>query len=106
MRQVIDELEAVAHRMAVDAVDELEVDVVDRRAVAEAVDQVQRRAADALDRRQAQLHRAGRHVHRLRAELERALVRLVRILDAKRHAAGRRAVLGGEVRTRRSPARG
>ena len=85
-------------RMAIDAVDELEVDVVDRRAVAEAVDQVQRRAADALDRRQPQLHRAGRHVDRLRAELERAPVRLVRVAHAKRHAARRRPVLGGEVR--------
>ena len=39
-------LESVADRMAVDACDPFEVDVVDRLAVFEAVDQVQRRAAD------------------------------------------------------------
>ena len=84
--------------MAIDAGDEVEVDVVDRRAVAETVDQVQRRAADAFDRRQAQFHRARLRVHRLRAELERAPVRLLRILDAEGHAARRRPVLGGEIR--------
>ena len=76
---------------------ELEVDVVDALAVLEAVDQVQRRAADAADRRQAQLHRPGRHLDRLRAQLERARVGLVRILHAKRQRAGARPVLGGEV---------
>ena len=77
---------------------ELEVDVVDRAAFLEAIDQVERRAADALDRRQAQLHRPGRDVERLGAGLEREPIGLVRVLDAKRQAAGRRAVLGGEVR--------
>ncbi|SOY73835.1 protein of unknown function (plasmid) [Cupriavidus taiwanensis] len=95
--QVVDQLEAVADRVAVDALDELEVDVIDRLAFLEAVDQVQRRAADALDRRQAQLHRAGRDLDGLRAQCQRARVGLVRILDAESHAAGARAVLGGKV---------
>ena len=99
-------LQAVADRVAIDAGEELEVDVVDRLAVLEAVDQVERRAADALDGRQAQLHRPGRHLERLRAELERARVGLVRIADAKREAARRRSVLGGEVGRRSSSARG
>ena len=97
VRQVIERLQAVADRAPIDAGQELEVDVVDRLAVLEAVDQVERRAADALDRRQAQLHRPGRHLERLRAELERARVGLVRIADAKGEPARRRPVLGGEV---------
>ena len=98
--EVIDELQAVPHRMAVHAVDELEVDVVDRPALAMAVDQVQRRAADTLDRRQAQLHRAGRDLDRLGAQLQCAGIGQRRVLDPKRHAAGRWAMLGSEVRGR------
>jgi len=98
VRQVVDHLQAVAGRAAVDALDELEVDVVDGLAVLVAVDQVDRHAADALDRGQAQLHRAGGNVDGLRAERQRALVGLVRVLHAEREAAGRRAVFGREVR--------
>jgi hypothetical protein len=98
--EVVDQLEAVPARMALHAVQELEVDVVDRLAVLEAVDQVERRAADALDRGQAQLHRTGGDLHRLRAQFERARIRPVRVLNAKRHGARRRPVLGREVRRR------
>ena len=97
VREVVHQLQAVACRVAVDALEELEVDVVDRLAVLEAVDEVERRAADALDRRQAQLHRAGRYFDRLRAELQRAVVGLVRVLDPEGQAAGRGAVLAREV---------
>ena len=83
--------------MAVHAVDEFEVDVVDALAVFKTVDQVQRRAANALDRRQAQLHDAGRNVHRLRAHFQRAAIGFVRVFHTKRHAAGTRAMLGGKV---------
>jgi hypothetical protein len=98
VRQVVDQPQAVALGMAVDAVDELEVDVVDALAVLEAVDQVQRRAADALDGRQAQFHRPGRDLHRLRAALQRQRVGLVRVAHAKGQATGAGAVFGGEVR--------
>ncbi|MNX94836.1 hypothetical protein D3C86_1270830 [compost metagenome] len=98
MGQVIDDLQAGTDRMAVHTFDEHEVDVIDRAAFAETVDQVQRRTADAFDRRQVQLHRAGFDVDRLGAEFQGTLVGLLRILDAKRHAAHRRTVLGREVR--------
>ena len=97
VRQVVDDLQPVARRMARHAGHPFEVDVVDALAVFEAVDQVQRRAADALDRRQPQLHRPGGDLDRLRAELERARIGLVRILDAKRQRTRARAVLGREV---------
>jgi hypothetical protein len=94
---VIDRAQPVAARVAVHAREEFEVDVVDAAAVLEPVDLVERRAADALDRRQPQLHRAGGHVDGLRTELERAGVGLVRILHAERKRAGRRPMLGCEV---------
>lgn len=95
--QVVDDLEAGALRVAVHAFDEHKVDVIDRAAFAEAVDPVQRRAADALDGRQVQFHRPGFDMDRLGAQLERAVVGLLRVLDAERHAAHRRAMLGRKV---------
>ena len=97
MRQVVDQLQAVAHRVTVHAVEKHKIDVVDRLAFFKPVNQVQRRAADALDGGQVQLHRAGLDFNRLRAEFEGALVGHVRILDPKGHAAGAGAVFGGEV---------
>ncbi len=97
MRQVIDDREAAAGRVAVDAFDEVEVDVVDRRAVFVAVDQVDGRAADALDGGQAQLHRPGRDLDRLGALLECAVVGEMRIMHTERHAARARAMLAREV---------
>ena len=76
---------------------ELEIDVVDALAVFVAVDQVQRRAANALDRRQAKLHRPGRNLDRLSALFQRQLVGFVRIGHPEGHAAGAGAVLLGEV---------
>jgi hypothetical protein len=101
VRQVVDHAKAmpcrVARRRVLVLGQELEVDVVDALAVLVAVDQVQRRAADALDRRQPQLHRPGRDVHRLRATLDRQRIGLVRVAHAKRQAAGAGPVLGGEI---------
>ena len=97
VRQVVNQLEAVAGRVAVHAALKHKINVVDRLAVLEPVDQVQRRAANALDGGQVQLHRPGLDFNRLRAEFKRATVSQVRILHAKRHAAGARAMLGGKV---------
>ena len=97
VRQVVDLFQAVAPGALGHALQPLEVDVVDGLAVLEAVDQVQRRAAYALDGRQAQLHGAGGDLDGLRAQLQRALVGAVRVLHAERQAAGRGAVLGAEV---------
>src|SRR5574337_1943034 len=97
VRQVVDRPQAVAGRTAVDPGHELEVDVVDRLAVLEPVDQVQRRTADPLDRRQAQLHRAGGNVDRLGTELERTRVGAVRIAHPEGERARAGSVLGGEV---------
>ena len=95
--QVVDELQARPHRMTLHAFDEIEVDVIDRRALTKPVDQVQRRTANALDCRQTQLHRARGDFNRLRAQLQRTVVGFLRILDPKRHTAHRRAVLSREV---------
>ena len=97
VREVVHHLQADAARMPVHAREEGEVDVVDGLAVLEAVDQVQRRAADALDRRQAQLHRPGRDVDGLRAQFQRPVVCLVGVLHAEGQAAGRGPVLRREI---------
>ena len=97
VRQVVNQRQAVAHRVAVYAVQKNKINVVDRLAFFKAVNQVQRRAADALDGGQVQLHRAGLDFNRLRAEFECALVGQMRILHPKRHAAGAGAVFGGKV---------
>ncbi len=95
--QVIDLEETASLRVPVDAIEELEIDVIDGGAALITVDQVQRRSADALDGRQAELHRAGRNIDRLSAQLERAVVGFVRVAYAKRHAAGRRTVFLREI---------
>ena len=95
--QVVNQLQAVAHRVVVHPVDKVKVNVVDRLAVFETVNQVQRRAANAFDGRQPQLHRAGGNVDRLGTQRQRAVVGVVRVLDPKRHAAGTGPVFGGKV---------
>lgn len=107
VRQVVDVGEAVADRVRVRAGDRLEVDVIDAdvadgarlRAVlaAPAVDEVDQRIADALDRRDVQLHRAGLVVEAPCAEFQRVLVRLRGILHAERDRADRRAVQAREA---------
>ncbi|MCY1451932.1 hypothetical protein D9M71_688220 [compost metagenome] len=95
--EVVDDFQAGTHRVTVHALDELEVDIVDRAAFFVAVDQVQRRTANTLDRRQAQLHRAGFDFHRLGTQFQGAGVGLMGVAHAERHTTYRRAVFGGEV---------
>ena len=95
--QVVHRTQAYASWMAVDPRQPLEVDVVDALAVLIAVDQVQRRAADAFDGWQAQLHRAGWNLDRLRAQRQRSVVGLVSVAHPEGQAAGRWPVLGGKV---------
>ena len=77
-----------------------EVDVVDRQALAVvigiAVDQIDDRPADAADRGNAQLHRPGLDLHRLRPAGEQFVISLLRIADAETHATGRGSMLARE----------
>src|SRR5471030_2002853 len=59
VRQVIDVSEADALGGVLDAGQELEIDVVDAAALAVAIDQVDQRIADALDRGDVELHRSN-----------------------------------------------
>ena len=97
VRHVVDALEAVAGRVAVHAVDEFKVDVVDAFAVFKPVDQIQGRAANAFDGGQAQLHGAGGHIDRLCAQFEGSRIRQVRVFHPKRQRASARPVLGSKV---------
>ena len=73
------------------AVSGTEIDIVDR-VLAVAVDQIDQAAADPLDRRDVQLHRADLAVHRLGAEPDRPVIGRSRVLDAERDRADRRPV--------------
>ena len=64
---VVDEGEAMSRWVSIHPIDEFKVDVVDAFAVFKAVDQVKRRAANALDCGQTQLHGTGRDIDRLSA---------------------------------------
>jgi hypothetical protein len=97
VREVVDDLEAVTRWVAVHALDEFKIDVVDALAVFVTVDQVQRCATNAFDGGQAQLHRAGGHVHGLGPHFQGAGIGLVRILHTKSQRARARAVLGSKV---------
>ncbi len=94
---MIDHIEATAFGMPVYAVKKNEIDVVNSIAFLVSIDEIQRRTTNALNRRQSQLHRAGRDFDRLRAMLQRSGVGVMCVFDPKRHAAGTRAVLLGEV---------
>ena len=73
----------------------VEINIVDR-AVAIAVDEVDEAAADPLDRRDVQFHRPELAVHRLGAELDRAVVGRGGVLDAERDRADRGPVQARE----------
>src|SRR6266403_267592 len=78
----------------------LEVHVVDRVAVivlGVAVDEVDERVADALDRRDAQLARPGAALDAPGAALDELVVRRGGVLYAERHRADARAVAAGKV---------
>src|SRR3990167_9004198 len=97
VREVVDQVQAVAHGAAVHAYDEFKVDVADGLAVFKPVDQIQRRTTNALDGGQAQFHGAGGDLDWLGAQLQCAVVSLVRILHTEGQATGRRATLGTKV---------
>src|SRR5206468_7895867 len=85
VRQMIDELEAVTWGMTIRApLNKLKVNVVDGFAVFKAINQIQRRAANALDGGQVQLHRPGGYFNRLRPQFQGALIGVVRVFDTKR----------------------
>src|ERR1700730_10742128 len=69
---------------------------------APAVDEVDQAVAHALDRRDVQFHRPGTGVEAPGSELERAPIRVGRILDPQRDRADRRSVLAGGARGRRN----
>ena len=94
--EMVDVREADALRRTRRAGQPLEVDVVDARPFSVTIDEIERRAPDRADRRQAQLHRAGRQVDRLGAEFERTRISMLGIGDTERHAASPRPVLLGE----------
>ena len=86
VRQMVDLREPGALGAALLAGQPSEVDVVDGQVAVVAgitVDQVDQRIADALDRRNVELHRPGLARHRPGAELDGAPVRGGGILDAK-----------------------
>ena len=93
VRQMIDSSEPASLGVPVHALEELEIDVVDRIAFLVSIDEIQRCAANAFDGRQTQLHRTGRDVEWLCTELQGARIGQVGVPDAKRHAAGRGTVL-------------
>ena len=86
--QVIDDVETAAFRMAVDTVEIHEINVVEGGAILEAVDQVDRRAANALDGRQAKFGNAGLGLDRLGALFQGQLVGGLGVADAEAHAGG------------------
>ena len=92
MGQMIDLFEPASLRLSVGALKELEVNIVDRLPFFVSIDQIQRCAANALDRRQFELHGAGRDIDRLRALFQNGRIGFLRIANAKRHAACCRAV--------------
>ena len=97
--QVVDDFQARAHRMAIDTFYKHKVDVINRAAFTVAINQVQWCATNALDSRQIQFHRASRNFNRLRAQLQRPSISLLCIAHPKSHAAHRRAMFGGKVRS-------
>ncbi len=85
--QVIDIGEPHALRVAIDARQILEVDVVDRAALAIAVDEIEQQIADALDRGDVELHRPDLALDAPGAERQRPLVGEGRVLHAQRNGA-------------------
>src|SRR5579872_6487316 len=92
VRQMVDRRQADALRRLLDARYRHKIDVVDRATRAVAVDEVDEAAADALDRRDVQLHRADPALDRLGAELDRPAIGQGRVGDPKRDGTNARAV--------------
>src|SRR5439155_15452940 len=95
VRQVVDGRKPRSLRLWIDVGQRHEVDVVDRytgSVAAIAVDQIDERISDALDRGDVELHRTGMGLDAPRALLGQFLISVSRILDPKRHRANRGAV--------------
>ena len=97
VRQVIDVGEPDAFGLALDARQVLEVDVVDRAALAVAVDQIDQRIADALDGRDVELHRPDLALDAPGAQRLGALVGEGRVLHPEGDGADRGAVHAGKA---------
>src|SRR5260221_15223 len=95
MRQVVYFLKTDAGRGLVDTRLLHEVDVIDRRARV-SIDQVDQASADALDRRNVQLHRANRPLDFPGSGVDRVVQCASGVLDAKRHGAGAWPMLARE----------
>src|SRR6267154_5923134 len=87
VRQVVDVGEADALGAVLDAGQILEVDVVDRAAIAIAVDQIDQRITDALDGRDIELHRPDLALDAPRTKRQGALVGRRRVADSERDGA-------------------
>jgi len=97
--QMIDHVEPAALGMPVNTVEIVEVDIVDRAALLEPIDKIQRRAADTLDGRQPQFHRTGFYFDRLGAKFQRTRVGKLSIVHPESHTARRRPVLLRKVKS-------
>ena len=97
MGQMVDIGEADALGGVIDARQEFEVDVVDAAPLAVAIDQVDQRIADALDRRDIEFHRADLALDAPGAERQGALVGEGGVLHAKGDGADAGAMHAGEA---------
>lgn len=71
--------------------------VIDRARIAIAVDEIEQGPADAFQHLGVRAQQRARGVGRLGAALDGVRIGLLGVLDAERHAVGRRAVVGAEV---------
>jgi len=97
VREVIDVGEADALGIMLDAGQVLEIDIVDAAFVAIAIDQIDQRVADALDRRNVEFHRPDLVLDAPGAERDGALVGEGRVLHAEGDGADRRSVYAGKA---------
>ena len=97
VRQVIDNLEASAHRVAIHAGQIIKIDIVNRQRVTIAINEVNHRPANAANGGQAQLHWARTCLNGFRAAGNRFVISDPRIFHAKRHATGGRTMLRGKI---------
>ena len=97
VREVIERVEADAVGLGHGAFDRLEIDIIDGRCT-RPVDQIEVRPANALDRRDVELHRPDLAGYRRSAALDGKLQRLVRIGNPERHGIGRRPAFFAELR--------
>lgn len=97
VREVVDAGESRAFRLAIHAFQIVEIDVVYRKVVIVAVDQVDQRASDPADCGQPQFHRSCRHVDRLRPAPDCLFIGFLCVPYTKTHAARRWPVFRGKI---------